>query len=194
LLNTFGDDPSVGLSFEAADPIAHVSGGRGPFAIGFADVVAPVIWVSVENVEGHRPLILHSEEEMATTKKLNRDHVMHIGTQIMATQYAAPRDPGERDDNHRDHMWDHAVHVAMGFEPACDRAEQRLADEAKAEEEAKAAEAKADSDAKAEQKAEDKAAAVEAKAEAKAEAAEEKAEEKAEAKAAHAEAAHSAKK
>jgi hypothetical protein len=132
---------------------------------------------------------------MATTK-IDRDSAMQFVAHFMGMHVANnARDPAALDDPYLNTLADAGMRGYLAADGAIPRAEQRLADEAKAEEEAKAAEAQAESEGKAAAAAEAKTAASDAKHAAADAKAEEKAEAKAEAKGehAHADAAHPAK-
>lgn len=78
-----------------------------------------------------------------TPRKVDREFVMKVGGHVLATQLGGLRDPSAEGDSHLDKLADLSVRAAMALDAAIPRAEERVAAEAKAAEEAEKAEADA---------------------------------------------------
>lgn len=90
-------------------------------------------------------------------KTIDRDFVARVGGHVLSAQLAAMRDPGAAGGDTLDRLADMSVRAALALDAAIPRAEERLAAEAKAAQDAEAAalaaakaatlaEAKADAD------------------------------------------------
>lgn len=112
---------------------------------------------------------------MPKSQSIDRSLVLVTGGQIMSGQLAGHRDPASVAGDHLDRLADLSVRAALALDAAIPRAEERLAAEAQAAEDAAAAKAEKDKADAAAEKAAVKEAAAEQKASDKADAASDRA-------------------
>jgi hypothetical protein len=80
-----------------------------------------------------------STQTKTEAKKIDRDFVMTVASHVMAARIVSVRDLTAVDDAHFDQLADVSVRAALALDAAIPRAEERLAAEAKAADDAKAA-------------------------------------------------------